>query len=62
MGFPFSEFKGHLLCGLKEIVDLIRFPCVAAAIGGGGGGIDDNVINGSFLDTLVPKLKKLMIN
>ena len=47
------------LCGLEEIVDFVRFPCVAAAI---WGKIADNVINGSLLDTLVPKLKKLMMN
>ena len=47
------------LCGLEEIVDFVRFPCVAAAI---LGKIVDNVINGSLLDTLVPKLKKLMMN
>ena len=47
------------LCGLEEIVDFVRFPCVAAAI---LGKIADTVINGSLLDTLVPKLKNLMMN
>ena len=45
--------------GLEEIVDFVRFPCVAAAV---WGKIVNNVINGSLLDTLVPKLKKLMMN
>ena len=58
-GFPFSESKAGPLCGLVEIVDFVRFPCHAAAI---WGKIADNVINGSLLDTLVPKLKKLMMN
>ena len=44
----FSEFKGHL-CGLEEIVDFVRFPCVVAAI---LEKIADNVINGS-LSTII---------
>ena len=52
-----SEFKGHprrLTLRLEEIVDFVRFPWVAVAI---GVEIADNVINGSLLDTLVRKLK-----
>ena len=44
---------------LEEIVDFVRFLCVASAI---FGEIADNVINGSLLDTLVQKFKKLMMN
>ena len=51
--------KERQLCGLEEILDFVRFQCVAAAV---WGKIANNVINGSLLDTLVPKLKKLMIN
>ena len=45
--------------GLEEVVDFVRFPCVAAAI---WREIADNVINESLLDTLVLKLKKLKMN
>ena len=45
--------------GLEEIVDFVRFLCVVVAI---LGKIANNAINGSVLDTLVPKLKKLMMN
>ena len=48
-----------LLCGWKKIVVFVRFTCVAVEI---LGEIPDNAMNGSFLDTLVPKLKKLMMN
>ena len=41
------------------VVDFVHFLCVAAAI---WGEIADNGINGSLLDTLIPKLKKLMMN
>ena len=41
---------------LEEIVDFVCFPCVAAAI---LGEIADNAINGSLLDTLVPKLEEI---
>ena len=44
---------------VEEIVDSVRFPCVAVAI---RNEIADNLINRSLLDTLVPKLKKLMMN
>ena len=47
------------LCGLEEIVNFVRFPCVAVAV---GRKIAINVINGSLLDTSVPQLKKLMMN
>ena len=54
-----KEFKGHQLCGLEEIIDFARFPCVAAAV---WGKIANNVLNGSLLDTLIPQVKKLMVN
>ena len=56
------EFKGHLRRSTLRIggnVDFVRFLRVASAI---LGEIADNVINGSLLDTLVQKLKKLMMN
>ena len=40
---------------MEEIVDFVRFPCVAAPI---WGKIAVNVKTGSLLDTLVLKLKK----
>ena len=42
-------------CECGKIVDFGRFLCEAAAI---LGNMTDNAINGSLLDTLVPKLKK----
>ena len=53
-----SSYAGQL-CGLEEIVDFVRFLCFSAAT---LGKIADNVINGSLLDKLVPKLKNLMMN
>ena len=47
---------------LEEIVDFVRFLCVGTVASAILGEIADNVINGSLLDTLVQKLKKLMMN
>ena len=48
--------------GLEENVLFVRFPCVGEAGNReGGGGIANNTINGSLIDTLVAKLKKLML-
>ena len=64
-GFSLSVFKGHphtarltLRIGGNRRLN-VRFPSVAVAI---WGKIADNAINGCLLDTLVPKLKKLMMN
>ena len=57
-GWPLNSENPPAI-GLEEIVDFVRFPCVAAAV---WGKIANNVINWSLLDTLVPKLKKLMMN
>ena len=59
-----SEFKGHP-CRLTLRIGGNRRPCpFSVCCGGnlGGGEIANNVINGSLLDTLVPKLKKLIMN
>ena len=47
------------LCRLEEIVDFVHFPRVAAEI---WGKIAVNAIDGSLLDTLEPKHKKLVMN
>ena len=58
LGWPLNSENPPAI-GLEEILDFVRFPCVAAAV---WGKIANNMINGSLLDTLVPKLKKLMMH
>ena len=57
-----SEFKGHPLRLILQIGGNRRLRQFSVCCGGNLGEIADNVINGSLLDTLVPKLKKLIMN